>query len=51
VEPKGAARFRSCHPDLVGTGVNAGAEKVNGYQAEEIIGHNFSFFFPPEEIK
>src|SRR3984893_1984845 len=30
---------------------NAGAEKVKGYKAEEIIGHNFSCFFPPEEIK
>ena len=30
---------------------NTGAEKVKGYKAEEIIGHNFSCFFPPEEIK
>src|SRR6202166_874754 len=30
---------------------NAGAEKVKGYKAEQIIGHNFSCFFPPEEIK
>src|SRR6202795_3541525 len=30
---------------------NAGAEKVKGYKAEEIIGSNFFFFFPPEEIK
>src|SRR6202140_141868 len=30
---------------------NAGAEKVKGYKAEEIIGCNFSCFFPPEEIK
>jgi PAS domain S-box-containing protein len=30
---------------------NAGAEKVKGYKAAEIIGHNFSCFFPPEEIK
>ena len=30
---------------------NAGAEKVKGYKAEEIIGHNFSCFFPAEEIK
>jgi PAS domain S-box-containing protein len=30
---------------------NAGAEKVKGYKAEEIIGHNFSCFFPPEEIQ
>src|SRR6202171_5508430 len=30
---------------------NAGAEKVKGYKAEEIIGRNFSCFFPAEEIK
>jgi PAS domain S-box-containing protein len=30
---------------------NAGAEKVKGYKAEEIIGRNFSCFFPPEQIK
>src|ERR1700736_310823 len=30
---------------------SAGAEKVNGYKAEEIIGHNFSCFFTPEEIR
>jgi PAS domain S-box-containing protein len=30
---------------------NTGAEKVKGYKAEEIIGRNFSCFFPPEEIK
>jgi PAS domain S-box-containing protein len=29
---------------------NAGAERVKGYKAEEIIGRNFSCFFPPEEI-
>ena len=30
---------------------SAGAEKVKGYKAEEIIGRSFSCFFPPEEIK
>jgi PAS domain S-box-containing protein len=30
---------------------NVGAEKVKGYKAEEIIGRNFSCFFPPEEIR
>src|SRR6202163_1602846 len=30
---------------------NTGAEKIKGYKAEEIIGRNFSCFFPPEEIK
>ena len=30
---------------------NAGAERIKGYRAKEIIGHNFSCFFPPEDIK
>jgi PAS domain S-box-containing protein len=30
---------------------NAGAERIKGYTAQEIIGHNFSCFFLPEEIK
>ena len=30
---------------------NAGAERIKGYKADEIIGHNFSCFFPPEDIK
>jgi diguanylate cyclase (GGDEF)-like protein/PAS domain S-box-containing protein len=30
---------------------NAGAERIKGYTAGEIIGHNFSRFFPPEDIK
>jgi PAS domain S-box-containing protein len=30
---------------------NAGAERLKGYTAEQIIGHNFSCFFPPEDIK
>ena len=30
---------------------NAGAVRLKGYTAEEIIGHNFSCFFPPEDIK
>ena len=29
---------------------NAGAERIKGYTAEQIIGHNFSRFFPPEDI-
>jgi PAS domain S-box-containing protein len=32
------------------TSWNAGAERVKGYRADEIIGHNFSCFFPPEDI-
>ena len=30
---------------------NAGAERIKGYKAEEIIGRNFSCFFPPEDIE
>jgi PAS domain S-box-containing protein len=30
---------------------NAGAERIKGYTAEQIIGHNFSRFFPPEDIE
>jgi PAS domain S-box-containing protein len=30
---------------------NAGAERIKGYRAGEIIGHNFSCFFPPEEVE
>ena len=30
---------------------NAGAERIKGYRADEIIGHNFSCFFPPEDIQ
>src|ERR1035438_10095866 len=30
---------------------NAGAERIKGYRCEQIIGHNFSCFFPPEDIK
>lgn len=30
---------------------NNGAERIKGYTAEEIIGENFSRFFPQEEIK
>jgi len=29
---------------------NAGAERIEGYRAEEIIGKHFSIFYPPEEI-
>ena len=29
---------------------NAGAERIKGYRADEIIGRNFSCFFPQEEI-
>lgn len=30
---------------------NAGAARIKGYQANEIIGQNFSCFFPPEDIE
>jgi PAS domain S-box-containing protein len=30
---------------------NAGAERINGYSAQEIIGHNFSCFFPQTDIQ
>src|SRR3984885_14020317 len=30
---------------------NAGAERIKGYRAEEIIGRSFSCFFPPDDIK
>jgi PAS domain S-box-containing protein len=30
---------------------NAGAERIKGYPAEEIIGLNFSRFFPPDDIE
>jgi diguanylate cyclase (GGDEF)-like protein/PAS domain S-box-containing protein len=30
---------------------NAGAERIKGYTADQIIGHNFSCFFPPRDIE
>jgi PAS domain S-box-containing protein len=30
---------------------NAGAELIKGYRADEIIGQNFSCFFPPKDIE
>ena len=30
---------------------NAGAERIKGYTSEQIIGKNFSCFFPPEDVK
>jgi PAS domain S-box-containing protein len=30
---------------------NAGAERIKGYTADEIIGHNFSCFFPQEDVE
>jgi PAS domain S-box-containing protein len=33
------------------TSWNAGAERIKGYRADEIIGRDFSCFFPPEDIE
>jgi PAS domain S-box-containing protein len=30
---------------------NVGAERIKGYSSDQIIGQNFSCFFPPEDIK
>jgi PAS domain S-box-containing protein len=30
---------------------NSGAERINGYTAEEIIGQNFARFFPPHDVE
>jgi PAS domain S-box-containing protein len=30
---------------------NAGAERIKGYRADEIIGKHFSVFYPPEDIR
>jgi PAS domain S-box-containing protein len=37
-------------PDGMVVNWNEGAEKIKGYRAEEIIGQNFSCFYPAEEI-
>src|SRR5262245_24423019 len=29
---------------------NSGAERLKGYSAAEIIGKNFSLFYPPEDV-
>ena len=29
---------------------NAGAERINGYRAEEILGKDFSIFYPAEDL-
>jgi PAS domain S-box-containing protein len=30
---------------------NSGAQRIKGYTSDQIIGHNFSCFFPPEDIQ
>jgi PAS domain S-box-containing protein len=30
---------------------NLGAERINGYRAEEVLGRHFSLFYPPEEVQ
>jgi PAS domain S-box-containing protein len=37
-------------PDGVITSWNAGAERINGYREEEIVGKHLSIFYPPEDI-
>lgn len=38
-------------PEGYVTSWNAGAERIKGYTAEEIIGQHFSCFFPPEDVE
>ena len=36
-------------PDGYVTTWNTGAERINGWRADEIVGHHFSTFFTPED--
>ena len=36
-------------PDGIVTNWNAGAERIKGYKAKEIVGKHFSIFYPPED--
>jgi PAS domain S-box-containing protein len=38
-------------PDGIVTNWNAGAERIKGYKAREIVGKHFSIFYPPEDQK
>ncbi|HEY6462628.1 MAG TPA: ATP-binding protein [Polyangiaceae bacterium] len=38
-------------PSGVVTTWNAGAERIKGYRADEIVGQHFSRFYPPEEVR
>jgi PAS domain S-box-containing protein len=60
--PPGEDRFRLLVQGIVDYGIfmldpggrisswNAGAERIKGYSAEEIIGRHFSVFYPPEDV-
>ena len=37
-------------PDGTITSWNAGAQRIKGYRAEEIIGRHFSTFYPPDDV-
>lgn len=37
-------------PDGTVASWNAGAQRLKGYRAEEIVGRNFSVFYPPEDV-
>src|SRR5260370_12877258 len=36
-------------PDGIITNWNAGARRIKGYEAEEVIGRHFGMFYPPED--
>ncbi len=38
-------------PEGIVSSWNSGAENIKGYKAEEIVGHHFSRFYPPEEAE
>jgi PAS domain S-box-containing protein len=38
-------------PEGVVSNWNAGAERIKGYKAEEIVGHHFSRFYTPEDVE
>ena len=37
-------------PNGVVVGWNAGAQRIKGYRAEEILGRSFAVFYPPEDV-
>ncbi len=48
---EGAAEYAvfTLSPDGIVCTWNTGAERMNGYRADEIVGRHFSVFYPPEE--